>query len=218
MRPDNKSFLPLLALSLLGGLYAVGCQSSDDVGPEGTTTERSQRIDEGSRAEANRSPSDQMHMLMMEPMEDMTTTGIVDKDFASMMSQHHMQAIRMARIEVENGKNEDLKQLAQKMLDAQTKESDQLATLKDQVSDGPKNEEASNRLHEIMMRPMKNMVMSGDVDKDFAMMMAEHHQSAIDMAQVEVEHGTHPEIKQLAQKIMRDQKLEREKLMQHASG
>ena len=43
---------------------------------------------------------------------------------------------------------------------------------------------------------------------DFATMMREHHKGAIDMARVELEHGTDPELKSLAQKIIEDQSRE----------
>ena len=52
-----------------------------------------------------------------------------------------------------------------------------------------------------MMSHMK-MAMTGDTDKDFAMMMAPHHQGAIDMAKVALQYGKDPWIKQLAQNII----------------
>jgi uncharacterized protein (DUF305 family) len=55
------------------------------------------------------------------------------------------------------------------------------------------------------MDPMKSMTMSGDVDKDFAMMMKLHHQQAIAMAKPEAEHGKSPEMKAMARKVIKDQ-------------
>ncbi len=68
--------------------------------------------------------------------------------------------------------------------------------------------------HEMMdsmktgMETMQNMEMSGDVDKDFAMMMKMHHQQALDMAKMEIAHGKSPEMKAMAKKIMSAQKKE----------
>ena len=50
------------------------------------------------------------------------------------------------------------------------------------------------------MESMQNMEMSGDVEKDFAMMMKMHHQQALDMAKMEIAHGNSPEMKAMAKK------------------
>lgn len=72
-------------------------------------------------------------------------------------------------------------------------------------------QDKSAGLHEVMsksMKEMQSMPMSGDVDRDFAMMMKHHHQSGIDMAQVQVREGKDPELKKQAQKIIDGQKQE----------
>jgi uncharacterized protein (DUF305 family) len=58
------------------------------------------------------------------------------------------------------------------------------------------------------MDGMQQMQMSGDTDKDFAMMMKMHHQQALDMAQMELAHGKSPELKAMASKIISGQKKE----------
>lgn len=58
------------------------------------------------------------------------------------------------------------------------------------------------------MDSMQNMEMSGDIDKDFAMMMKVHHQQALDMAKMELAHGKSPAIKAMAKKIITAQKKE----------
>lgn len=58
------------------------------------------------------------------------------------------------------------------------------------------------------MQKMQGMQATGDTDKDFALMMRMHHQQAVDMAKVEVQHGKSPELKAMAQKIIRDQQKE----------
>jgi uncharacterized protein (DUF305 family) len=66
-------------------------------------------------------------------------------------------------------------------------------------------------MHKSMMSGMDSMgqmKMSGDTDKDFAMMMKMHHQQGIEMAKIEAEHGKSPEMKALAKKIMAEQKKE----------
>lgn len=69
----------------------------------------------------------------------------------------------------------------------------------------------SQEMHQRMMSGAKNMQdmpMSGDVDKDFAMMMRAHHQQAVEMAQIQVQNGKSPELKKMARKVIADQKRE----------
>ena len=58
------------------------------------------------------------------------------------------------------------------------------------------------------MERMQKMTMSGETDKDFAMMMKIHHQGAIDMAQMELAHGKSPAMKAMATQIIAAQKKE----------
>ena len=58
------------------------------------------------------------------------------------------------------------------------------------------------------MDSMQKMPMSGDTDKDFAMMMKMHHQQAVDMAQMELAHGKSPAMKAMAKQIIAAQKKE----------
>ena len=61
---------------------------------------------------------------------------------------------------------------------------------------------------ESMNRDMAAQQMTGNVDHDFASMMARHHQAAIDMARVEVEQGRDPEMKRTAQEMIQKQQQE----------
>ncbi|MCY4746867.1 DUF305 family protein family protein [Aquabacterium commune] len=69
----------------------------------------------------------------------------------------------------------------------------------------------SEQMHKSMMSGMQQMQgikMTGDTDKDFAMMMKMHHQQALDMAKVQVAHGKSPELKAMAEKMIKDQSKE----------
>ena len=58
------------------------------------------------------------------------------------------------------------------------------------------------------MEGMQKMQPSGDIDKDFAMMMKMHHQQALDMADMQLAHGKSAELKAMAKKIIASQKKE----------
>lgn len=62
--------------------------------------------------------------------------------------------------------------------------------------------EGSKELHHAMMSGHDmRMPMSGNVDKDFAMMMTMHHQQAVKMVDVLIQRGTSEELKTMARKM-----------------
>jgi uncharacterized protein (DUF305 family) len=63
--------------------------------------------------------------------------------------------------------------------------------------------EANNTMMYDMMKPM-----SGDVDKEFVMMMLPHHQGAIDMAKVELKYGKDKTLRAMAEAIIEAQEKE----------
>ena len=71
----------------------------------------------------------------------------------------------------------------------------------------------SMQLHAAMM-DMQGMQMTGDVDRDFASMMAVHHRQAIRMAEIETANGSNPKLKALAEKMRKDQAAEIKQLEQ----
>ena len=58
--------------------------------------------------------------------------------------------------------------------------------------------EAMERMH----AAMAELADTGDADIDFARGMIPHHQAAIDMARAELEHGTDPQLRKLAEAII----------------
>lgn len=62
-------------------------------------------------------------------------------------------------------------------------------------------EAASTRMHENMA-----IELTGDADVDFARGMIPHHQGAIDMATIVLEHGDDPQLRALAEEIIAAQR------------
>ncbi|MFD1745872.1 DUF305 domain-containing protein [Rhizobium helianthi] len=64
-------------------------------------------------------------------------------------------------------------------------------------------EKANADMHKNMM-----ITFSGKTDVDFVRSMIPHHQGAIDMARIELEHGKDPEIRKLAEEVIQAQEAE----------
>jgi uncharacterized protein (DUF305 family) len=73
--------------------------------------------------------------------------------------------------------------------------------------DDPASTKAFKEAHMKMMTTTPREF-TGKADVDFIQSMIPHHQGAIDMAKIELEHGSDPQIKQMAQKIISDQEKE----------
>lgn len=153
---------------------------------------------------------------MMSKMSSMEMTHDFDYDFAKMMIDHHEGAIEMAHIEIASGTDQKIKGMAEKMIAAQKAEQEKLRAIlanhKPVVKESAHKSDHAHGEHNELMdamkeneNSMKSMIMTGDVDKDFVIMMIPHHQSAIIMADNEISHGHHVDLKQMAQQMRVDQ-------------
>ena len=61
--------------------------------------------------------------------------------------------------------------------------------------------------NEKMHRDM-SITYSGNADRDFVAGMIPHHQGAIDMARIVLEHGSDPEVRAIAEAVIREQERE----------
>ena len=78
--------------------------------------------------------------------------------------------------------------------------------------DNMKNDNSMMTSMNKMIDNMSGMKMSGDFDMDFANMMIEHHQGAIDMSEEELKSGTDEKMQGMAKNIITAQKEEQSKL------
>ena len=63
--------------------------------------------------------------------------------------------------------------------------------------------EANERMHQAMAIPY-----TGNADRDFLQGMIPHHQGAIDMARIALRHAKDPEVRRMAETVIRDQERE----------
>ena len=180
--------LPLLAL--VSALILGGCasgQAAKTATPSGT----------GPSATASSSVSS-------------LTGAALDKAFIAGMVPHHQAAIDMAKVELQKGKDQAVKALAQSIVDGQQREIDEMTTMARDTFNFTPMREMSGPLGTIMGVPisMDMATMSGelaaaaDTDRTFLSMMIPHHASAIVMADEEVRNGSNAALKTLAGSIV----------------
>lgn len=155
-----------------------------------------------------------MHQ-MMSKMDTMQKTNDPDVDFAKMMKVHHQGAIDMSNLELQKGKDDSIKRMAQKIINEQQAEIQQLNAILASLS-------VDNSDPSFTMEQMENMakggkqadiqVITGDIDNDFATLMTGHHQTAIDNASAYLHHGNNAQLKTMANNIVASQTKEIQEL------
>jgi len=154
---------------------------------------------------------------MMTDMHQMEMTGNIDKDFAMMMKSHHQAAVDMSEEELESGKDDELKKMAQKIIDSQKSEINELQSFLDNHKSLEKNydpamkEQGFSKMMDqnmMMMMDMPKMEENSSTDKQYTLMMIPHHQSAVKMAEGYVQFGKDSGLISMARKMIADQKKE----------
>ena len=135
-----------------------------------------------------------------------TPTGMPDLDFMQGMMPHHQGAIDMAKVELQFGKDLEIKSLAEGVIKSQEGE---IAVMKDWLAKAdqtklPKVPESGKANEDAMSTMMKNMMpsYSGNADVDFVKGMIPHHQGAIDMGKAALQFAKDPTVVKLAQDIV----------------
>ncbi|WP_423147811.1 DUF305 domain-containing protein [Rubrolithibacter danxiaensis] len=151
-----------------------------------------------------------MHQ-MMDKMMAMQMTKDPDNDFAMMMKTHHQGAIDMANLELQSGKDSQLKTMAQSIIESQQAEITQLDAFLQAHSPHLNDPNFDQMMMMGMDKSGKEadlQVINGNIDHDFAMLMIGHHQSAIENSRLELLHGHEESMKQMATKIIAEQEKE----------
>ncbi len=86
---------------------------------------------------------------------------------------------------------------------AEDMQMDMSKPMGDHVASSHAFAEANAKMHKDMM-----VEMTGNADVDFVRGMIPHHQGAIDMAKIELQYGKDPEIRKLAETVIKAQEAE----------
>ena len=151
-----------------------------------------------SAAGAYRTAMHRMHRAMNKPL-----SGSADIDFVRQMIPHHQGALDMARIQQKYGRDEELKKFNDWVIMAQTQE---IAFMENWLRRKDRGEaiKAAPNYYGDAMKNMHHAMMvkfSGKADVDYVRGMIAHHQGAVDMAGVWLEHGGDPELRPLVHDI-----------------
>lgn len=159
------------------------------------------------------------HMRDMQEMRPQMT-GDPDFDFATMMTRHHQGAIQMSEEQVARGTDNQLKDIANRIIKTNTEEIQKLQNFTN--THKPTTGDTATTMR--MMQPMRKM-MGGmgqgrmgmgmdmdmdttNVDRNFATMMIRHHQMGNEMSRELLKQGKTSQMKQMAQKTINQQEKE----------
>ena len=146
-----------------------------------------------------------------------TPTAQYDLQFIDSLTRHHQMAIDMATMAAPKFEHQPLKVAAKTMVDDQTKEIAQLRQWRDQWYSGaaPAENMQLPGMSSMSMNMSHVQSMSGHaLDMMFIDMMIPHHEGGLAMGQDALAKAEHPEIKELAQKMIEKQKKEIDQMKQ----
>lgn len=185
--------LLLLSLVLTTSLLFTACE---------TTEPNTHMMEDGSTM-----MDDDSSMMDDEMMgHDMASMRMIqsEEEFLSSMIPHHQEAIDTANIILEKSTNEELKALAQDIVDGQTAEIAQMETWgKEWFGE----DFAASEDYEVMM-PDLSTLEGEELDQAFIEGMIEHHQMALMMAQQVKMVNEHEELLEMADAIIEAQSAE----------
>ena len=168
----------------------------------------------------NAPPHTQAYLAMMNKMGDeMSKAGnLADADtaFAKGMIPHHIGAVEMAKVQLEFGKDETMRKLAQAIIDGQQAEIDLMngwLNGKDTTTQNANAPHAKAYALDNSHSEMMTAIYETDPDVAFAKAMIPHHKGAVNMAKVQLEYGKDKAMQDLAKQIIKAQEPEI-KLMQ----
>ena len=212
-----------LAALCSGTLLLGSCNSDKPAGTTATekpsattdtaaTTGNMAGMDHAKMAAGTTGSSPQLASMneMMAKMAALKPIGNTDHDFAHMMLVHHQGAVAMADIELRDGKDATMRQMAEKIKADQQKEISEMEPIAERLDSAPTNYKPQNPADPFtaqMKASMDDMMMNmppmvADADMNFNMLMTAHHQSAVDMAKAEVAHGKDTRLKEMAQMMI----------------
>ena len=175
------------------------------------------------KEKSSSSKSHDMSKMDMTPMADMLKGKSGDEfemHYLQMLSMHHKDGIKMARMAVEKAQSSELKQMMQKSIRDQQQDIEKMENMmqkhKKMGGDMSKPSE-TKQMMDMAMSELQN-ASGSEWDAKFAKHMAHHHMDAIAMSKLAQSKAKDPDVKQLASKTVSTQTKERQKLEKMAKS
>ena len=188
---NRISRLPLLSLLVLVSLFSA-CKKDHDMKHD--------------------SPYMKIMNDMMTRMDAQAKTQDPDHDYASQMVLHHEAAIQMAEEELRTGSNQEMKTTAQDII---TKQRTEIGQFNAFTSGHQPMQPLVPQFNTVQKTNMDKMMAASDArqltarpDYDFAQLMVDHHQAAIDNSEALLQYGRNTTTRARAQAIIADQRRE----------
>ncbi|MBH8551301.1 DUF305 domain-containing protein [Nostocaceae cyanobacterium CENA357] len=188
------------------------------------------------------SPNSQHNIHHLSPQVTPSQQGMmgeVNQHFITMMIPHHQQAVEMANLALTRAKHPEIKKLAQVIKTDQAREIQQMQTwykawYGKEVPVTTMNDQEMMAMHQRMNQQMNSGMMkmpmnrnmrgmnidlaalknAPDFDKEFIRQMIPHHRMAVMMSQMATNKAAKPEIRNLAQSIVKTQTAEINQMQQ----
>lgn len=137
-----------------------------------------------------------------------------DAAFARDMIDHHRGAIEMAENAQQRAEHDEVKELAEAIIDAQRAEISLMTRIGEELrAHGAKaGSLGMSHMQMGMDMDMPMLARAKPFDRAFIDMMIPHHRGAVAMAKIELEKGTHGELRKLARAVIDDQTAEIERM------
>lgn len=204
----SRTFRRLASAGILLALASVAQAMTPTSAPSAAAP-----MHHGMHAPASQNPVlDAVNQEMHFAMASVDLTGRFDEDFLAAMIPHHEGAVAMAKAVLTAGKDPKVQELANAVVQAQAREiawmKRKLATMS---KDAPVSEQGKAGLQQAnaaMHAAMGAVALTGDMDLDFVQSMIPHHEGAVAMAELVLQHSKDAELVQLARDIQSAQRRE----------
>ena len=141
-----------------------------------------------------------------------------EQSFLQQMIQHHRSGIDMAKLVSSNTQRAELRQFAGKTIASQQQEIEKMSGWFKSWYNASPTEVANKEVDKEMKMHMSILSEKRDTDFDKAFLdiMPKHHHAAVEMCGQAEKKATHPELKEFAAKMAKDQEQEMKQMKQWA--